>query len=181
MCRRGDVEVWSAGDALQACRHGVCLKSSGDALQAFDVEMFASRAVESCRRCRDVEEFASRTLEMRCRRVDVEEFASRAREMRCRRVDVEYASRVREMRCRRSTWRCRGMQLWNRAAGVGTWRSLPQELWRCAASVASKEVWSAGDALQACRRGEVCLKSSGALFDELIQFAFRLCLIIKIR
>ena len=41
------------------------------------------------------------------------------------------------------------LEVWRRAAGVGTCGSLPQELWRCAAGVALKEVWSSG-ALEAC-------------------------------
>ena len=43
------------------------------------------------------------------------------------------------------------LELQRRAAGVGTWRCLPQE------------IGSSGAALQACRRGGICLKSPGGL------------------
>ena len=72
--------------------------------------------------------FASRALEVRCRRRDIEVWRSGALEACCRCRDVEeFASRALAMRCRRvDVEMTKGMEL-----------------------------GSSGDALQACRRGDV--------------------------
>ena len=58
-------------------------------------------------------------------------------------------------------WGRGGVELWRRAAGVGTWRSLPQEVWRCAEGVLPLCFKSSGGALEACRRGGMEFGSSG--------------------
>ena len=68
--RVGGREVWSSGDAPQACRCGsVRLKNSG-ALEVRcrrrDIEVWGSGALEACCTCRDVEGEAQRSELRRC-------------------------------------------------------------------------------------------------------------------
>jgi len=49
------------------------------------------------------------------------------------------------------------LELWRRAAGVGTWRSLPQEVWRCVAGVLPPRGMELQSSEVRCRR---CLKRS---------------------
>ena len=92
---------------------------------------------------------------MRDGRRDVEVFASRDRKLR------RYAAGP-------GTWGCRGMEIWRYAAGPEMWRCRGMEIWRCAAGVGTcrryrgLELGSSGAALEACIRGGVCLKRSGA-------------------
>ena len=60
------------------------------------------------------------------------------------------------------------LELRSRAAGVRMCRSLPQELWSSEVvpqveGHGGRDVWRSGDALQACRRGDVEVWSAGAL------------------
>ena len=88
-----------------------------------------------------MEVFASRAPEVCCGRGDVEVFASIALEVRRRRVNVDHEA-------------CCGPG----DVEVFASRALEAHCW-----CSDEEVWRYGGGLQACRRGGVCLKGSGAL------------------
>ena len=94
------------------------------------------------------------TLDAHCRCRDVRGGVclkrSGAREVGCRRADVEvFASSAPEV--------------WRSCRYVHEFVSRALEVWRCAASVLPLCLKSSGDALQACRRGGICLKSPRGL------------------
>ena len=80
-CRRRDIEVWRSGDVLRVQgRVGVCLESSGDALQALPLCLKRSEALEACCACSDAEAQRFDALQL-----DILVWRSGALEARCRR------------------------------------------------------------------------------------------------
>ena len=137
-CTRADVEVWSSG-ALEACRRrGLEVWSSG------------AREARSGRVGVCLELGSSGVVLQACRRGGRSSGALEAC-YTCRDVE-EFASRALEMRCRLCLFVSRDLEIWRRAARVGTCRRHR-----------GMELWSGGGALQACRRGDVEVWRSGAL------------------